>query len=780
MLFRSFSTAPPLNADIQIRYNAYLGTVNDASAITYNQGGTGASSRTVENKLQESVSVEDFGAVGDGVTDDTAAINNAASAVGTGYIKFNNKTYLINSPLSLGNIESNDATIKVKDSSSMTGDYIITLSAGSIQKGKLTLDGNKSNNSGFTPKYGFYLNNHDYDIDHLKVINFWNTGVRGENVARSNFNILESDTCSSCAYLNFREDTGYINRLIAKNSVADTTGANPHAFDIFSLENGVVNSVVIDSADGTAVASSTWYSGLTVQGMNDSVINNIDIRGYNSTVLVPLAISILSSTNTTYSNIHIEGWGGQGHIEAAGCQDCVFEKGTVTSAYKEGVAITSDAEAFSCYGIAFVNHGVKDDWAVVGRHNTVSNGNIVRDFTFTNMGVAIADSGRNNKYINVKSFGALRSGYLSEGVNDNYYFWGSLENEGYALLDNCTFNYSGRSGIRASSNIRMTNCKTWGNGVASQTGFEGVPTLDYRAGVRHDGDNLDVVIEHHDGRDMASTFAGTQVLSIQSQQSFTTSTVLEAYHKEGAHEFQAGQIITIVDGANSGADDLVVRVEKNSEGWDKLYLRPVTPTSGTTSGSSYSITGTFSGTAGTKTFTVAGGSLKTEITGKMFIYVAPHTYTVNRVVSDTELEVAEDLSTTYSSVSASKFVNDITGVQTQSRCYTGGNVRIRGMRWEGVGETDKVAWNETSSEVMMLGEEQYVTATSVTASGSLAVTLPYDIPHAAGSGDKTKLIATCIGGAPAACSVSRSGQQEVTVYNGHATLSRTFDVKVVY
>jgi hypothetical protein len=64
--------------------------------LSFLQSGTGAQTRTVQAKLRDTVSVKDFGAVGDGVTNDRAAIALAVVAARGKQLVFPEGNYLIN------------------------------------------------------------------------------------------------------------------------------------------------------------------------------------------------------------------------------------------------------------------------------------------------------------------------------------------------------------------------------------------------------------------------------------------------------------------------------------------------------------------------------------------------------------------------------------------------------------------------------------------------------------------------------------------------------------
>lgn len=73
--------------------------VTDASQISYTYPDPDAVTQNVEDRLAQYVNVKDFGAVGDGVTDDSEAIQNAIDAVTDGFVFFSQGTYKCNSQI---------------------------------------------------------------------------------------------------------------------------------------------------------------------------------------------------------------------------------------------------------------------------------------------------------------------------------------------------------------------------------------------------------------------------------------------------------------------------------------------------------------------------------------------------------------------------------------------------------------------------------------------------------------------------------------------------------
>jgi hypothetical protein len=156
-----------MNKNGSVVYSAPVATDRvSADLVSYQPAGTGAVATTVQEALRRTVSVKDFGAVGDGVTDDTAAFINALATGKNVYVPYG--AYLLNSFSITDQTLFGEGTLKWK-SNATTNWITLTNNAG---LSGLTFDGNASNQSFLNDVGGVYVTGVNANIDKCNFTNF--------------------------------------------------------------------------------------------------------------------------------------------------------------------------------------------------------------------------------------------------------------------------------------------------------------------------------------------------------------------------------------------------------------------------------------------------------------------------------------------------------------------------------------------------------------------------------------------------------------------------------
>ena len=279
----TFSIAPPLNSSIEIMTNE-TGIINagNATAISYTASLAGATAQTVQTKLEQYVSVKDFGAVGDGVADDTAAIQ---AAIDTERGVFLPKgTYLVTSSLTityngarLYGEDQYDTIIKAPTNSDFTILKIGVAGGTYGQYGNVTLDnfridGSRSSGSPSTNSKGIET----LWAAHIRMNNVRVTNTRGYGVEFYTGGYSSITNCNFTAhgitglYLNGVSSTDAITSTLVQSCQISSNGTyGIHAKNFFNI---TLDANIIEDIGTGGVGAAIKLEGADLRNM--SIIHN--------------------------------------------------------------------------------------------------------------------------------------------------------------------------------------------------------------------------------------------------------------------------------------------------------------------------------------------------------------------------------------------------------------------------------------------------------------------------------------------------------------------------
>jgi len=277
----------------------------NAAGVVYDPAGASAVATTVQAKLRETVSVKDFGAVGDGVADDTAAIQSAinqANLSGYDVLFDTNRTYITGTLTPKSNVKLNlqGSTLKLK---AATNWLLIdgTATSGSnfsILNG--TLDPNKSQNNGNVNQAGggiWLVGWNQVLLQNVSINNAFRSSIVLNGCSDVTLDTIEQNNCGQTNAFGFfgygLEAYNGTSRLVIRNFYVNSMyGFGIHFFGCtdFCADNLKFNNLTYGGAAiaitwtqaqrgrvGNVLCQSVDGDTLEVNASIDQVIENVSI-----------------------------------------------------------------------------------------------------------------------------------------------------------------------------------------------------------------------------------------------------------------------------------------------------------------------------------------------------------------------------------------------------------------------------------------------------------------------------------------------------------------------
>jgi parallel beta-helix repeat protein len=347
------------------------GIASNASNVQYDPAGTGAVSTTVQAKLRQYISVKDFGATGDGSTDDAAAVQLALNVAGNIY--FPAGTYSIGTTLNvLSNTQvllDQNATVIAK--STLSGKLFSVSGKTNVKITGGIFNGNKASATSSTDVIyiydSYYVWVDNTTIQNGKSHNIFIEGPSSGSVSKNIYIQNNSLSASAGPCITFTYTT---NILIENNQIfSNATGLTSGQSSQIAI---VGNTFYSNTNDGCAVGDSCSYVSVTGNISHDNGAEGINIDGVNNGVI---------TGNTSYNNlIGITVWNRS--PGTATSKRNVVSSNTVSNCTQYGILV-ADTTVFTLVEGNSVNNCGRDGIFLTSVNNAIIRDNVTNNNTFS-------------------------------------------------------------------------------------------------------------------------------------------------------------------------------------------------------------------------------------------------------------------------------------------------------------------------------------------------------------------------------------------------------------